>query len=101
LLGLAYNYVNESVVAAILEELGMPNPLATYFDKQIAEYEQRLAEARAEARAEEKRAAVRAVLQARLGALPADIERRIATADVEDLNALLPRAALADRFDEL
>ncbi len=105
LLGLAYNYVSESVVAAILEDLGMPNPLAVYFDKQIAEYEQRLAEARAEAgaeaRAEEKRADVRAVLQARLGTLPADIERRIATADVEDLNALLPRAAIADRFDEI
>ncbi len=157
LLGLAYNYVNESVVAAILEDLSMPNPLATYFDKQIAEHaqqladleqreqrlaeleqreqrladleqraqrladleqrEQRLAELEqraqrlaeleqraqrlAEDKAEEKRADVRAVLQARLGALPADIERRIAMAGVEDLNALLPRAAIADSFDEL
>jgi len=93
----------------------MPNPLAVYFDKQIAEheqrlaeyeqrlaeYEQRLAEAKAEARTEEKRADVRAVLQARLGTLPATIERRIMTADVEDLNALLLRAAIAESFDEL
>ena len=90
----------------------MPNPLAVYFDKQIAEHEQRLAEyeqrlaeakaeAKAEARTEEKRADVRAVLQARLGTLPATIERRIMTADVEDLNALLLRAAIAESFDEL
>jgi hypothetical protein len=86
LLGLAYHYIDEDVVKAILEELSMANPLQELIDER-------------EARA--KRQILRTVLQARFGALPEAVEQRIAAADVDQLDALLGRAATVARPDEL
>src|SRR5207245_4910311 len=74
LLGLAYHYVEEEVVRAILEELSMANPLQELIDER-------------EARA--KRQAARTVLQARFGALSEAVEQRIAAAEVDQLAALI------------
>ena len=48
-----------------------------------------------------KREALRTVLQGRFGALPEAVEQRIAAADVNQLDALLGRAATVARPDEL
>jgi hypothetical protein len=64
-------------------------------------------EARGEARGEAtgairgKREALRTVLRGRFGALPEAVEQRIAAADVDQLDALLGRAAAVARPDEL
>jgi hypothetical protein len=86
LLGLAYHYVDEEVVRAILEELSMANPLQELIDER-------------EARA--KRQALRTFLQARFGALPEAVEQRIAAADADQLDALIGRAASVASPDEL
>jgi hypothetical protein len=86
LLGLAYHYVDEDVVRAILEELSMANPLQELIDER-------------EARA--KRQALRTFLQARFGALPEAVEQRIAAADADQLDALIGRAATVASPDEL
>jgi hypothetical protein len=86
LLGLAYHYVDEDVVRAILEELSMANPLQELIDER-------------EARA--KRQALRTFVQARFGALPEAVEQRIAAADADQLDALIGRAAIVASPDEL
>jgi hypothetical protein len=86
LLGLAYHYVDEEVVRAILEELSMANPLQELIDERIAEG---------------KRQILRTVLQARFGALPETIEQRIAAADADQLDALASRVATVASPDEL
>ena len=86
LLGLAYHYVEEDVVKAILEELSMANPLQELIDERMAEG---------------KRQILRTVLQARFGTLPEAVEQRIVTADAEQLDALVGRAAVVDSPDEL
>ena len=86
LLGLAYHYVDEDVVRAILEELSMANPLQDLIDER-------------EARA--KRQALRTFLQARFGSLPEAIEQRIAAADADQLDALASRVATVASLDEL
>jgi hypothetical protein len=90
LLGLAYHYINEDVVQAILEELSMANPLQTLIDER---------EARGETRG--KREALRTFLQGRFGTLPEAVEQRIAAADVDQLDVLLGRAAIVASPDEL
>jgi hypothetical protein len=86
LLGLAYHYVDEDVVRAILEELSMANPLQELID---------------EREAGAKRQALRTVLQARFGSLPEAVEQRITAADADQLDALIGRAATIDSPDEL
>ena len=90
LLGLAYHYVQEDVVRAILEELSMANPLQELIDERVAQGEIR-----------GKREALRTVLRGRFGALPEAVEQRIAAADVDQLDAFLGRAATVARPDEL
>jgi hypothetical protein len=90
LLGLAYHYVDENVVKAILEELSMANPLQELIDER---------EARGEIRG--KRQAVRTFLHARFGALPEAVEQRIAAADADQLDTLVSRAAIVASPDEL
>jgi hypothetical protein len=94
LLGLAYHYIDEDVVQAILEELSMANPLQELIDERVAQ-----GEATGEIRA--KREAVWTVLQARFGALPEAVEQRITAADADQLDALIGRAATIDCPDEL
>jgi hypothetical protein len=90
LLGLAYHYVDEDVVQAILEELSMANPLQTLIDERMAQAESK-----------GKREALRTVLQARFGSLPEAVEQRIAAADADQLDALIGRAAIVASPDEL
>src|SRR5947209_4793259 len=85
LLGLAYHYVDEVVVKAILEELSMANPLQELIDEREARGEAR-GEATGEIRG--KRQAVRTFLQARFGSLPEAVEQRIAAADADQLDTL-------------
>ena len=94
LLGLAYHYVEEDVVKAILEELSMANPLQELIDERVAQ-----GEATGEIRG--KREALRMVLRGRFGALPEAVEQRIAAADGDQLDAFLGRAATVARPDEL
>lgn len=94
LLGLAYHYVDEDVVKAILEELSMANPLQTLIDERMAE-----AEIKGQIRGESK--ALRKFLQARFGTLPESLEQRIDAASAEQLDALLDRAAIVDNLDAL
>ena len=98
LLGLAYHYVEEDVVKAILEELSMANPLQELIDERVAQGEAR-GEAIGEIRG--KREAARTVLQARFGTLPDAVAQRIAAADVDQLDALIGRAAIVASPDEL
>lgn len=90
LLGLAYHYVDEAIVQAILEELSMANPLITMFEER---------ETRGELNG--TRRALRTVLRARFGALPESAEQRIDAADAQRLDELLNRAATARNLDEL
>ena len=90
LLGLAYHYVEGDVIRAILEELSMANPLQELIDERVAQGEIR-----------GKREALRMVLLGRFGALPEAVEQRIAAADVDQLDALLGRAAIVASPDEL
>lgn len=96
LLGLAYHYIGEETVTAILEELSMVNPLQTLLLER---------EARGEARGtvEGKRASIKTVLRTRFGvdALPEGIERRIDGAGEDDLDMLLRRATAVDALDAL
>jgi hypothetical protein len=94
LLGLAYHYVDEDVVRAIVEELSMANPLQELIDERVAQ-----GEATGEIRG--KRQAVRTVLQARFGSLPEAVEQRIAAADADQLDTLVSRAAIVASPDEL
>ena len=55
----------------------------------------------AEAERKGKREALRTFLQGRFGTLPEAVEQRIAAADVVQLDALLGRAAIVARPDEL
>jgi hypothetical protein len=98
LLGLAYHYVEEDVVRAILEDLSMANPLQELIDERVAQGEARGA---ATGKIEGKREALRMVLLGRFGALPEAVEQRIAAADMDQLDALLGRAATVTRPDEL
>jgi len=86
LLGLAYHYVEEDVVKAILEELSMANPLQELIDERMAEG---------------KRQILRTVLQARFGTLPEAVEQRIAAADADQLDALASRVATVASMEEL
>jgi hypothetical protein len=90
LLRLAYHYVDEDVVQAILEELSMANPLQTLIDERMAEAESK-----------GKREMLRIVLRSRFGALPEAVEQRIAAADADQLDALASRAAIVASPDEL
>src|SRR5438105_15042187 len=76
LLGLAYHYVEEDVVKAILEELSMANPLQELIDERVARGE-----------LEGQRKMLRIFLQSRFGALPETIEERIAAAGADQLDA--------------
>jgi len=105
LLGLAYHYVDESVITAILEGLSMTNPLQTLIEKRMAEGEARgLAEGEArglaEGEARGKRVSLRTFLEAKFGLLPDTIARRIAAADERELDALLVRAASVQSIDD-
>jgi hypothetical protein len=90
LLGLAYHYVDEDVVRAILEELSMANPLQELIDERVARGE-----------LEGQRKMLRIFLQSRFGALPETIEERIAAAGADQLDALASRAATVASLDEL
>ena len=98
LLGLAYHYVEEDVVRAILEELSMANPLQELIDERVARGEAR-GEAMGEIRG--KREMLRIFLQSRFGTLPEAVAQRIAAADADQLDALASRAATVASPDEL
>lgn len=102
LLGLSYHYVDEDIVKAILEELSMANPLQTLLDERMAEAEVR-GEIRGEMRGEikGKREALLTILHMRFGALPETLEQRIAMSDVEQLDALVGRAAIVTNLGDL
>jgi hypothetical protein len=90
LLGLAYHYVEEDVVRAILEDLSMANPLQELIDERVAQGE-----------IEGQRRALRTFLQGRFGTLPEAVEQRIAAANAEQLDVLIGRAAVVASLDEL
>jgi hypothetical protein len=90
LLGLAYHYVEEDVVRAILEELSMANPLQELIDERVARGE-----------IEGQRKMLRIFLLSRFGALPETIEQRIAAAGADQLDVLTRRAAIVASLDEL
>lgn len=90
LLGLAYHYVDEEIVKAILEELSMANPLQTLIDER---------EAQAEIKG--KREALRTFLRMRFGPLPEAVEQRIAAATTEQIETLVSRAAVIESLDAL
>jgi hypothetical protein len=91
---LAYYYVDEDVVRAILEELSMANPVQELIDERVAR-----GEATGEIRG--KREMLRIFLRSRFGALPETIEQRIAAADADQLDALAGRAVTVASLDEL
>lgn len=76
----------------------MANPLQTLLDERMAE-----AEIRGEMRGEikGKREALLAILHTRFGALPETLEQRIAMSDVEQLDALVGRAAIVTNLADL
>jgi len=94
LLGLSYPDINDDVAIAILGELGM-----TALSQAL--------EARGEARGEikgelrGKRQAVRAFLEARFGALPVSVSRRIDAADADQLDHFVVHAATIDKPEDL
>jgi len=90
LLGLTYPDISDEVAIAILGELGM-----TTLSQAL--------EARGEARGEVKgkREALRMVLYARFDTLPGDVERRIDTAEGDELNRLLARASVIENLAAL
>ena len=94
LLGLAYHYVQEDVVRAILEELSMANPLQELIDERVAQ-------GVAQGEIEGQRRALRTFLQGRFGTLPEAVEQRIAAANAEQLDVLIGRAAIVASPDEL
>jgi len=94
LLGLAYNYVGEETISAILEGLGMPNPLQTLIEDSITK-------GLVEGRQEGARKLLRSVLESRFSIIPPSLEQRIATADVDELDELARRAAIVERVEDM
>jgi len=90
LLGLAYHYIDERTVKAILEGIDMANLLQQYIEQGLER-----------GRMEGKRDAIRTVLQSRFNSVPAAVERRIAHANADELNALVAHAGTVKNLDEL
>ncbi len=98
LAALAIRYADAEFARALLEELHMTETLDALIDDGIRRGHER---GKAEGLAEGKRAALRTVLYARFGVVPPALERRIAGADPEALDALLVRAARAEHIELL
>lgn len=94
MIGLAHHYVDVRVIVSIMEEAGLPDLL-----RQRAE--QHLAQSVAEGREQGKRKAMRTVLRSRFGSLPHAVERRIDSANADELDALIARAGVIEGIKEL
>jgi hypothetical protein len=106
LVALAWRYVDEEWAQAVMEVLNMPNMLDSMIDDAIIRglrqgLEQGLEQGREQGRVEGKRDDVRVIVRARFGTIPAALEQRIAAADVATLDDLIPRAATAERIEDL
>jgi len=98
LAALTIRYADAEFARALLEELHMTETLDALIDDGIRRGHER---GKAEGLAEGKRAALRTVLYTRFGVVPPALERRIAGADPEALDALLVRAARAEHIELL
>lgn len=94
LIALAWRYVDEEWAQALMEVLNMPNTLDTMLDDAMTRGLQ-------QGQTEGKRAALSTIVQARFRTLPTALEQRIAAADVATLDALILRAATAERIEDL
>jgi hypothetical protein len=106
LLALAYHYVGEAALNRLVEGLMTTNLLAQVLaesmERGIARgIERGMVQGREEGRAEGERALLRRYLEQRFGAIPSDLEQRIASSDAETLTALFERALTATAIEAL
>lgn len=86
LLGLSYPDISKDVVSSILGELGMMALSQAFLE---------------DGKIEGKREALRTILQERFGAVPQNVEQRIASASAEQLDVLIKRAVTVESLAAL